>query len=113
MVQTKVLLLNNGTLEITLIAPSRINTGLPTKDETVKTNCDDPTVKLCLLHLRVSDIMACLMIWQRNIQVAGNHECKETDSINSVQSSLKSDALWVIMFIVLKKPDAMIKSMIL
>ena len=111
MVQTKVLLLNNGTLEITLIAPSRINTGLPTKDETVKTNCDDPTVKLCLLHL--SDIMACLMIWQRNIQVAGNHECKETDSINSVQSSLKSDALWVILFIVLKTPDAMIKSMIL
>ena len=54
-------------------------------------------VKLCMLHLRCSDIMACLMIWQRNIQVAGNHECKETDGINSVQSSLKSDALWVIL----------------
>jgi len=31
-------MLNNGTLEITLIAPSRINTGLPTKDQSLMTS---------------------------------------------------------------------------
>ena len=31
--------------------------------------------------------------------VAGNHKCKDTDSINSVQSSLKSRPLWVTIYI--------------
>ena len=37
------------------------------------------------------------MIWQKKKQVivAGNREYKETDHINSVQSSLKSHSLWV------------------
>ena len=45
--------------------------------------------------------MPYLMIWQRNTQVsvAGNRNYKETDSINSVQSSLKSHPLWVTLYI--------------
>ena len=33
---------------------------------------------------------------------AGNRKCKETDSLNSVKSSLKSHILWVSLYIVLK-----------
>ena len=38
-----------------------------------------------------------LMICKAKIQfiVTDNHECKETISINCVQSSLKSEPLWV------------------
>ena len=33
-----------------------------------------------------------------NFTVAGNHEYKETNGINSVQSSLKSHPLWVTLY---------------
>ena len=41
------------------------------------------------------------MVWQikNKIIVAGNHEYKQTKSINLVQSSLKSHPLWVTLYI--------------
>ena len=45
--------------------------------------------------------MVYLMIHQRkkNFIVAENYEYKETDSKNSVQSSLKSNSLWVTLYV--------------
>ena len=43
--------------------------------------------------------MMYLMIWQKNkFTVLGNHKYKETDSINSLQSSLKAHPLWVTLY---------------
>ena len=52
----------------------------------------------CVFCLRYSNLMAYSMIWQRKKQftVAGNRECKQTNSINFGQSSLKSHPLWFI-----------------
>ena len=40
------------------------------------------------------------MIWQKRnkLTVIENHRHKDTDSINSVQSSLKSHPLWVTLY---------------
>ena len=44
--------------------------------------------------------MAYIMIWQRKKQVyvEGKSEYKETERINSVQSSLKTHPLWVTLY---------------
>ncbi len=44
--------------------------------------------------------MPYLMNWQRmtEVFVAGNQQLKETNIINSVQSSLKSHSLWVTLY---------------
>ena len=45
--------------------------------------------------------MSYSIIWQRNkFIVAGNRECEETDSINFVQSSLKSHPLWETLYVI-------------
>ena len=40
------------------------------------------------------------MILQRKkpVLVAGSHECKETDGINTIEPSLNSHFLWVILY---------------
>ena len=51
--------------------------------------------------------MAYIIIWQRKKQftVAGNREYQETDSINSIQSSLKSHPLYPVYLDNLKFTD--------
>ena len=54
-----------------------------------------------MYYVKYSYLMVYLIIWQRTnkFTVAGNHEYKETDNINSVKSSLKSHLLWVTLYI--------------
>ena len=55
------------------------NTGLPKKDETVKTTGNSYNVAIPRLNyvfcLRYNYIMTCLMIWQRKKQV---YSCRES-----------------------------------
>ena len=59
---------------------------------------DDPKVKFSFLP--ISSTMAYLTFWRikMKLTVAGYCEYKETDSMYSVQSSLKSYPLWVTLY---------------
>jgi len=83
-------------------------TGLLTKDKTVKTaqNTQNVTIVTILrliyvICLSYSYLMAYLMQIdkeKKSLEVNRNREYKEIDSINSLQSSLKSQLLWVTLY---------------
>ena len=76
-------------------------TGLPTMNETVKTTGKSQDITISTMNwifcLDFSLLRAYLMLWQRAnlFTMAGSYIYQETDSMNFVQSSLKSHPLWV------------------
>ena len=69
-------------------------TGLPTNDKTVKTTSNSVDIRIP----RLEKVFKWLIKWfgkeRHKFTIAGNHEYKEIDSTNSVQSSLKSHLIW-------------------
>ena len=74
---------------------------LYSKDDRKLLKFDDSKVKLCILtQIQFSNgLFNDLGAETNKFIVAGNCEYKETDSTNSVQSSLKSHPLWVTLHI--------------
>ena len=81
---------------------SKASSGLPIqgwdcKDDLKLFKYNDSIFWLSLLSRRWSFFWFCK---ERNkFKVAESHKCTETDSINSVQSSIKSHCLWVTLFL--------------